>query len=155
MGVQVIAANSPQAKGRVERNHGLDQDRLVKELRLAGISTIAEANQFLAKTYLPKMNRMFSRPALNSHDAHIPLGKVSLKDIMCLEYERTVGNDYVVRHEKHLYQILKSNKVLPQPRDKVKIRIRLDRSLSIIWKESNLLVKELTNIHNPKIRKVA
>jgi transposase len=62
LGVQVIAANSPQAKGRVERNHGLDQDRLVKELRLKGISTIAEANTFLAKTYLPKMNRKFSHP---------------------------------------------------------------------------------------------
>ena len=65
LGVHVIAARSPQAKGRVERNHGLDQDRLVKELRLAGISTIAGANRFLEKTHLPKMNRKFSRPRRN------------------------------------------------------------------------------------------
>jgi transposase len=62
LGVQVIAANSPQAKGRVERNHGVDQDRLVKELRLAGICTIEAANEFLEKYYLPKMDRKFSLP---------------------------------------------------------------------------------------------
>jgi hypothetical protein len=99
LGVQVIAANSPQAKGRVERNHAVDQDRLVKELRLKGISTIQQANQFLEKTYLPKMNLKFSRPAVTQEDAHVPLGKVDLKNILCLEYERTVGNDYVVRFE--------------------------------------------------------
>jgi hypothetical protein len=61
--VQVIPANSPQAKGRVERNHGLKLNRLVKELRLAGISTIPEANRFLEETCLPKTNGKFSRPA--------------------------------------------------------------------------------------------
>ena len=84
LGVTVIAARSPQAKGRVERNHGVDQDRLVKELRLAGIATIAEANRFLEKNYLPKMNRAFSRPAAKPENAHVPLGDVSLKDIMCM-----------------------------------------------------------------------
>ena len=155
LGVQVIAANSPQAKGRVERNHGVDQDRLVKELRLAGISTIAEANRFLEKTYLPKMNKKFSRPAIHPHDAHVPLGNISLQDIMCLEYERTVGNDYVIRFETRLFQILKSNKNLPRPKDKVTIRVLLDSNLSILFKGSNLLVKELTDIHNQKIQKVA
>jgi len=155
LGVQVIAANSPQAKGRVERNHGLDQDRLVKELRLKGISTIAEANRFLEKTYLPKMNEKFSRPPADTADAHVPLGNVSLKDIFCFLYERTISNDYVVRFEKRLFQILKSNSTLPKPKDKVTIRIRLDGSLSILWKGTNLLVKELTNIQNHKIRDVA
>jgi len=79
LGVHVIAARSPQAKGRVERNHGLDQDRLVKELRLAGISTIEQANLFLEKTYLPKMNRKFSRPPAEKEDAHVPLGKYRLE----------------------------------------------------------------------------
>ena len=152
LGVTVIAAHSPQAKGRVERNHGVDQDRLVKELRLAGISTIAEANRFLEKNYLPKMNRKFSRPAAKPEDAHVPLGNVNLKDIMCLEYERTVANNYVVRFETCLFQILKSNKHLPRPKDKVLIRIRLDGSISIMWNETKLLVKELTNKQDHKIR---
>ena len=155
LGVEVIAANSPQAKGRVERNHGIDQDRLIKELRLAGISTMSEANEFLQKIYLPKMNKKFSRPAANPADAHVPLGNVSLKDIMCFEYQRTVGNDYVVRFENRLLQILKSNTSLPRAKDKVLVRVELDGSLSIIWKETHLLVKELTHTQGQKAKDVA
>jgi hypothetical protein len=155
LGVTVIAAHSPQAKGRVERNHGVDQDRLVKELRLAGISTIAEANQFLEKKYLPKMNKKFSRPAAKPEDAHVPLGDVNLKDIMCLEYERVVANNYVVRFETRLFQILKTKKTLPRPKDKVFVRVYLDGSISIFWKENKLFVKELTNIQEHKIQKAA
>jgi hypothetical protein len=155
LGVQVIAANSPQAKGRVERNHGIDQDRLVKELRLAGISTIAEANEFLEKTYLPKMNKKFNRPPADTADAHVPLGNVKLKEIFCFEYKRTVGNDYVVRFDKRLFQILKSNKTLPRTKDNVLVRILLDGTLSIIWKETKLLVKELTNTQCQLIQDVA
>jgi hypothetical protein len=116
LGVEVIPANSPQAKGRVERNHGLDQDRLVKELRLADISTIEEGNRFLDETYLPNMNKCFSRPAAEVADTHVPLGTVDLKDILCFEHERTVTNDYIVRFECRLFQILKSNKALPPPK---------------------------------------
>jgi hypothetical protein len=155
LGVQVIAAHSPQAKGRVERNHGVDQDRLIKELRLKGISTMEEANKFLEKTYLPKMNRMVSRPAAKPENAHVPLGTVDLKNIMCLEYERSVGNDYILRFEKRLFQILKSNKILPRPKDKITIRITLDGTLSIIWKETKLLVKELTNKQGQQTQKAA
>jgi transposase len=136
LGVEVIPANSPQAKGRVERNHGLDQDRLVKELRLAGISTIEEADRLLTETYLPAMNEKFSRPAAESANGHAPLGTVDLKDILCFEHERTVTNDYTVRFECRLFQILKTNKSLPRPRDRVILRIRLDGSLTILWKET-------------------
>jgi hypothetical protein len=127
-GIEVIAANSPQAKGRAGRNHGPDQDRLVKELRLAGISTTGEANKFLNKTYLPKTNAKFSRPAADAADAHIPPRNVNLSDIMCREYERTEGSDYVARFECHHFQILKSDRNLPRPKDKVTVLIRLDDS---------------------------
>jgi transposase len=143
LGVEVIPANSPQAKGRVERNHGLDQDRLVKELRLAGISTIGEANLFLEKTYLPNINGKFSRPAADPADAHVPLGAVDLREILCFEYERTVTNDYVVRFECRLFQICKTNKTFPRPHDKVTVRIRLEGSLSILWNGKALLIEEL------------
>jgi len=155
LGVTVITAHSPQAKGRVERNHGVDQDRLIKELRLAGISTIAEANQFLEKKYLPKMNKKFSRPAAKPENAHVPLGDVNLKDIMCMEFERTVANNYVIRFETRLFQILKSKKSLPRPKDKVLVRVRLDGSISVLWKNTILLVKELTNIQDHKNQKAA
>jgi hypothetical protein len=74
LGIEVIPANSPQAKGRVERNHGVDQDRLVKELRLEGISTLAGANRFLLESYLPRMNAKFGRPAFSDEDAHVSPG---------------------------------------------------------------------------------
>jgi hypothetical protein len=76
LGVEVIAANSPQAKGRVEWNHAMEQDRLAKELRLVGVSTIAEENRFIEETYLPKINGKFSRPAADPADVHVPLGAV-------------------------------------------------------------------------------
>ncbi|GMO18351.1 MAG: ISNCY-like element ISTde1 family transposase [Treponemataceae bacterium] len=73
LGIEVIAANTPQAKGRVERNHQVYQDRFVKELRLEHISTIEEANMFLEKTYLPEINAKFEKPPLETDDGHVPL----------------------------------------------------------------------------------
>jgi transposase len=90
LGIEVITANSPQAKGRVERNHGVDQDRLIKTLRLEGICTIADANKYLLGTYLPKMNGKFSRPARDSDDAHVNMGKAKLDDILCMEFDRKI-----------------------------------------------------------------
>jgi hypothetical protein len=155
LGIRVIAAHSPQAKGRVERNHGIDQDRLVKELRLAGISTIAAANEFLETVYLPKMNRKFARPPAKPEDAHVPLGNADLKDIMCMEYERTVANNYVIRFETRLFQILRSNKTLPRPKDKATVRIGLDGKVAVLWKKNKLLVKELTNTQDHKLIQAA
>ena len=109
LGIEVIPANSPQAKGRVERNHGVDQDRLVKALRLEGIATIEQANQFLLERYLPKMNEKFSRPAKNSDDSHVNPGKVKLEDILCMEFDRRISKDYIIRFQTRLFQILKAN----------------------------------------------
>jgi hypothetical protein len=128
----------------------------VKELRLAGISTIAGANRFLEKTCLPKMNRKFSRPAAKPEDAHVPPGNVNLKNIMCLEYERTVANNYIIRFETRLFQVLKNNKLLPKPKDKATVRIAVDDgSLAVLWKGTKLLVKELTNKQDQKIQRAA
>jgi hypothetical protein len=142
LGIEVIAANSPQAKGRVERNHGVDQDRLVKALRLEGIGTIGQANQYLLETYLPKMNEKFSRPARDSDDAHVNIGKVKLDDILCMEFDRTISKDYIVRFQARLFQIQKS-KLLPRVEDKVIVRVKLDNSVHILWKDKPLLVKEI------------
>jgi hypothetical protein len=143
LGIEVIAANSPQAKGRVERNHGVDQDRLIKALRLEGISTIGEANKFLLEVYLPKMNAKFTRPARNSGDAHVKLGKIKLDDILCMEFDRRISKDFIVRFETRLFQILESNKPLPRTEDKVIVRVKLDNSVHIIWKDKPLQVKEI------------
>lgn len=146
LGIEVIPANSPQAKGRVERNHGVDQDRLVKDLRLEGISTIVQANRFLLENYLPKMNARFGRPALSAEDAHVSADGFNLDDILCMEDARKVSNDYIVRFHARLFQILPGAKVKPRPGDTVVVRTKLDNSIEIIWKDKPLLVKEANTL---------
>jgi hypothetical protein len=142
LGIEVIAANSPQAKGRVERNHGVDQDRLVKALRLESICTIGQANKYLLETYLPKMNDKFNRPARDKNDAHVSLGKVKLDDILCMDFDRVISKDYIVRFQTRLFQVQK-NRLRPRAGDKVIVRVRLDNSVCIFWKDKPLQVKEV------------
>jgi hypothetical protein len=146
LGIEVIPANSPQAKGRAERNHGIDQDRLVKDLRLEGISTIAGANRFLPESCLPKMNAGFGRPALSDEDAHVSPYGFNLDDILCMEDGRKVSNDDIVRFHARLFQILPGAKVKPGPGDTVVVRTKPDNSIEIIWKDKPLLVKEVITL---------
>jgi transposase len=105
VGVQLIHANSPQAKGRVERLFNTLQDRLVKEMRLMGISSIAEANEFL-KEYLPIYNRRFAKKAAQRENLHRPVPQgLNLQRILCIKTERTVRNDFTIAHDRKLYQI--------------------------------------------------
>jgi hypothetical protein len=143
LGIEVIPANNLQAKGRVERNHGVDQDRLIKTLRLEGISNIELANRYLLDTYLPKMNEKFSRPARNNDDAHVSLGKANLDNILCMEFERKISKDFIIRFQTRLFQISKANKKLPRTEDKVLVRVRLDYSVHVFWKDRPLFVEEI------------
>jgi hypothetical protein len=105
LGVQLIHAHSPQAKGRVERLFNTLQDRLVKEMRLRGISSIAEANEFLRK-YLPIYNRRFAKKAAQRENLYRPIPKgMNLHRILCIKTERTVRNDFTIAHNRKLYQI--------------------------------------------------
>jgi len=134
LGIELITAYSPQAKGRVERNHGVYQDRLVKELGLRGITTIATANTLLHHGFTDQLNEKFSRPARSTTDYHRPVPKgVHLADVFCVEELRVVQNDWTVRHSNRHYQILKENRPLPKPKDKVVVRLRLDGSLHLIY----------------------
>lgn len=143
LGVGIRKAYSPQAKGRVERNHGVYQDRLVKELRLRNISTIEEANKFLFKTYLKKINAKFKKEPLHPEDAHVPLMDIDLRNVFCFEETRVVSNDYVIQYESECYQILKENKNKPRPKTKVIVRKWLDKSIHIIWNGKELLVEKI------------
>jgi hypothetical protein len=105
LGVELIHAHSPQAKGRVERLFNTLQDRLIKEMRLSGISSIAEANAFL-KEYLPVYNGRFAKKAAQRENLHRPIPKgLSLHRILCIKTERTVRNDFTIAHDRKLYQI--------------------------------------------------
>ena len=109
LGVCVIHANSPQAKGRVERSFNTHQDRLIKEMRLAGISTAKAANKFLDSYYLPRHNRKFAIPAKGKTNLHRPIPKgLDLDRIFSIKGKAAVRNDFTIRYEKKLYQILEN-----------------------------------------------
>jgi len=105
LGVELIAAHSPQAKGRVERLFGTFQDRLVKELRLAGIATLAAANRFL-EAYLPIYNQRFAVPPAQATDLHrtTPTAR-ELSRSLCLKTTRCLRKDFTLAYQGHLYQI--------------------------------------------------
>jgi transposase len=142
LGVQLICAHSPQAKGRVERSFGTAQDRWVKELRLAGASTAEQANTVLER-YLPAHNRRFARVARHARDAHRPLGREhDLDAILSLQEERTVSNDYTIRYHNRIYQL--QPPVWPGERGgKVVVEQRLDGSLAIRFRERYLSYAEV------------
>jgi hypothetical protein len=126
LGVRVIHAHSPQAKGRIERLFGTLQDRLVKEMRLRGISSRDEANAFL-REYLPAFNRRFRVSPANKTDLHVRLEPhFNLDRSLCLKTNRTVKNDYTIAYDSKLYQIV--DKALSR---KVVVEERIDGSLHI------------------------
>jgi len=107
LGIELIPAASPQAKGRVERFNGTAQDRLVKELRLAKASTIQQANAVLDKTFLPWFNRRCTVKPASPNDAHRPLHpSMNLPAILSLQHRRKVANDYTIRLDNQVYQLL-------------------------------------------------
>ena len=114
LGIEIIAASSPQAKGRVERNHGTHQDRLVKKLRLQGIATKEAANAYLRQRYLPEHNRRFARPPADDDDFHLAAPKRGELDrTFCLAQERVIGNDWVVHYEGRLLQLQRRSRYAP------------------------------------------
>ena len=136
LGIPIIAANSPQAKGRVERNHEVYQDRLVKMLRLEGITTLEGANRFLEDGFVDELNDKFAKPACDPVDAHRPLpAGLELAQVFCFEENRTVMNDWCVRDQNTFYQIHKDNRPLPRPKDKVVVRTRLDGAVELVYRE--------------------
>ena len=107
LGIKLILAYSPQAKGRIERFFQTAQDRLVKELRLADATTIQQANAVLEKTFLPHFNRRFTVKPASGNTAHRPLHpSMNLKAILSIQETRTVTNDYTIRLHNVLYQLL-------------------------------------------------
>lgn len=106
LGIRIIPASSPQAKGRIERNHGTQQDRLVKKLRRKGIADIATANAFLETEYWADHNDRFAQAPTSPDDFHVarPRG-LRLDTVFRLEEPRTVSNDWVVRYHNRLLQL--------------------------------------------------
>ena len=139
LGVEVSHAHSPQAKGRIERLFRTFQDRVIKEMRLRGIKTIEEGNQFLEK-YLPLYNKKFSVRPREKQDVHRPLPRgIDLDAILCMKTERTLRNDFTVVHNHRLYQIEEATKA-----SKVIVQDRMDGSMRVTYQGQALKFREIT-----------
>ncbi len=149
LGIQLIPAGSPQAKGRVERFNGTAQDRLVKELRLAEATTIEQANKVLERVFLPWFHRRCTVKPVSANGAHRPLHPATkLPAILCTHHQRKVGNDYTVRLNNVTYQLL------PPPRPglrggTVTIEQRMDGSMHILFRDKYLRFEEIGSASRP------
>jgi hypothetical protein len=135
LGVQIIGASSPQAKGRVERSNGTQQDRLIKKLRLYGMGTMQAANRYLRQHYLPDHNRRFSREAIAAEDYHRKRPrKAELDAIFRLEEQRVISNDWVVQYQGRLLQIERASRYAPAG-GKVTVSEGRDGGLQICYRD--------------------
>jgi len=140
LGTEIIYANSPQAKGRVERANRTQQDRLVKALRDRNISSIEDANRFLEESYTDAHNARFARLD-GLEDIHRPVGTLDLNNIVCFESTRFVNHDMTFQFNAACYQILPApDRDLPLPRQHVLVRHWLDGSLHVFWREKELRI---------------
>lgn len=137
LGIKIITAHSPEAKGRVERNHGIYQDRLVKELRLAQINTIDAGNQFLQNDYCDQLNERFALAPRSEVDFHRSATGYDLASIFCIEEERTVSVDWIVRFENQFYQLQPLRKA-QVPKGKVLVRRYLNDELHFCYADRDL-----------------
>jgi len=137
LGVELILANSPQAKGRVERMNGVLQDRLVKALRLAKISDLESANRFLEETYLREFNRRFERKAASPLDAHQGLPR-NLDEVLSWEEERVVQRDWTVGCEGKWYQLDQQHEALSLAGRKVVVRTLRNGRIQLAYRGQKL-----------------
>lgn len=156
LGIVIIAASSPQAKGRVERNHGTHQDRLIKKMRRKKINTHEAANEFLQREYLAEHNRRFAVAAREPEDYHRGQPrKAALDEIFRLETERTLGQDWVVRHQNRFFQVRRESAYAPA-RGKIVVCEWEDGRLEIRYRGKRLSFEEIAaRPANPKLKNKA
>jgi transposase len=133
LGVELILAHSPQAKGRVERMNGVLQDRLVKELRLAGINDLESANRFLDGKYLASFHRRFGRAAASPVDVHREVPR-NLNEVLSWEEERVVQGDWTVACAGKRYQLDRQHEALSLVRRKVIVRTLRNGQVQLVYR---------------------
>jgi quercetin dioxygenase-like cupin family protein len=141
--IQIIPASSPQAKGRSERQHGTQQDRLIKKRRRAGITTYDEANQFVAAGYLPEHNARFARAAASPEDFHRPRpSRPRLDQAFVVRETRALSNDWVVRYRNRLLQLERPSRRMPA-RSTVHVCEARDGTMTIRYRDRVLPWREI------------
>lgn len=142
LGIRIIQAHSPQAKGRVERSNGTYQDRLVKELRLEQISDIDSANKLLAESFADNLNQKFAVTPRDKGDFHRSAKGRDLASVFCIEEERSLTDDWIVRYGNNYYQMARQSKQPPTTK-KVKVRSYLNGELHFNYRGKDLVHSEL------------
>jgi hypothetical protein len=150
LGVRIICAHSPQAKGRVERMNRTLQDRLLKERALElgarGIHDLAAANDYLESEFLPHFNQRFTRPPANGTNLHRALPKgVKLEEVLCLKDVRVVGQDWCVRFANRILQIARRHEVLKLAGKAVEVWQSSDGTLRLCHRGTPLRFAELAS----------
>ncbi len=144
LGVQLILANSPQAKGRVERRHQVFQDRLVKALRLKKITTMEAANAFLDSAFLADLNERFHETARSPADVHRDVPRhLPLVHVLCVQEERVVQNDWTVSWCNRILQVSERHQKLTLAKKKVMVSQLLDGTLRLTYRGQELSWQEL------------
>lgn len=131
LGIEMIPAYSPEARGRSERMFGTLQNRLPQELRLQGITDMSAANRFLGEVFLPAHNTRFAKPAELAGSAFIPLLSFALDDVLCIHEERTVSKDNTVKYKGHTLQLLPDAIRLHYARTKIRVHEYPDGSMAV------------------------
>jgi transposase len=135
LGIKIIPASSPQAKGRIERNHATHQDRLIKKLRRKAIGDLAGANAFLEAEYWTDHNRRFAQAARAADDFHVAVPRtVRLDAVFRLEATRTVSNDWVVRYDNRVLQLERQSEQ-PPARGTVRVYEAIDGTIEIRYRD--------------------
>ena len=144
LGIRIIAANSPQAKGRIERANGVHQDRLIKKMRRKKIERYEPANEYLQQQYLPEHNRRFARPPARPEDYHgrKPTAR-ELREIFRLETERTISNDWVIRHGGRYLQLNPGSRHYGPTQNKALVCEWEDGSMEIYYRRERIAFTEL------------
>ena len=151
LGIRIIKAYSPQAKGRVERNHAVYQDRFVKALKLKSITTIKDANKLLENGFVDDLNQRFAKLPMNPMSAHRSLDKLKLNDILCWQYERVMNHNFTFTFQKHIYQIEKHPGDLIKPRITLNVRKHLDNTISAWYKDKELSIHIIDKCEKEKV----
>jgi hypothetical protein len=138
LGIEQILANSPQARGRSERVNGTLQDRLVNELKLERIRTVAAANHYLREHHIADHNRRHSRQPREPENAFVPLGNTDIDQILCVQESRTVARDNTVTYGKLRLQILKQRGRVSCAHRTVQVREHLDGQISVWLGRQNI-----------------
>jgi hypothetical protein len=143
LGIGSILAYSPQAKGRIERSFLTAQDRLVKHLRLAKISTLKDANTFLETEYWPEWNEHFARPVADFPNHHRALTEqLNLAAILSHVEDRVIGNDYTISFAGRRYQILRSQVQAGMRRQRLRVELRLNGELKARYQGRYVEIEE-------------